>query len=120
MFLDYKFSSSYSKDSDCTELLDCFSPADAIHTKYPLELIKIYATKHEIVQYKYRLGLIRITEIEEVQTMMEMNKKEYHTNLQEISTDIERMHMDPEFWYQQHTLDSNTCGEMQPEWKRSR
>ncbi len=35
MFLDYKF--AYSTDSDCTELLDVFSPADALHIKYPLE-----------------------------------------------------------------------------------
>jgi hypothetical protein len=39
--------------------------------------------------------------------MMEMIKNEYLSNLQEISTDIERMHMDPEVWYQQHTFDSN-------------
>jgi hypothetical protein len=32
---------------------------------------------------------------------------ESRTNLQEISTDIIRMHMDPEFWYQQHNLDSD-------------
>jgi hypothetical protein len=39
--------------------------------------------------------------------MMEMKKIEYLTNLQEVSTDIVRMQMDPEFWYQQHTLDSD-------------
>ncbi len=41
--------------------------------------------------------------------MMEMIKNEYLINLQEVSTDIVtvRMHMDPEFWYQQHTLDSD-------------
>jgi hypothetical protein len=39
MFLDYKF--AYSTDSDCTELLDLFSPADALHIKYPLESITI-------------------------------------------------------------------------------
>ncbi len=37
--------------------------------------------------------------------MMEMIKNEYLTYLLEISTDIVQMHMDPEFWYQQHTLD---------------
>ncbi len=41
MFLDYKF--FYSNDSECTEPLDCFSPADAMDTKYPLEPIKAYA-----------------------------------------------------------------------------
>jgi hypothetical protein len=51
--------------------------------------------------------LICITEIGEAQAMMEMNKNEYLTSLQEISTDIVQMHMDQEFWYQQHTLDSN-------------
>ncbi len=34
MFLDYKI--AYSKDSDFTELLDIFSPADALPIKYPL------------------------------------------------------------------------------------
>jgi hypothetical protein len=38
---------------------------------------------------------------------MEMIKNEYLTNLHGISTDIVRMHMDPEFWYQQHNLDSD-------------
>ncbi len=105
IFLDYKF--AYSSDSHCTELLDVFSSADALHIKYPLEPITKYATKQEINQYWYRLGLICITEIGEAQAMMEMNKNEYLTSLQEISTDIVQMHMDQEFWYQQHTLDSN-------------
>jgi hypothetical protein len=39
--------------------------------------------------------------------MMEMVKNEDLTNLHEISTDIVRIHMDPEFWNQQHTLNSN-------------
>ncbi len=34
-------------------------------------------------------------------------KNEYLNNLHDVSTDIERMHMNPEFWYQQHNLDSN-------------
>ncbi len=38
---------------------------------------------------------------------MEMVKNHYLTNLHDISTDIERMHMDLESWYQQHTLDSD-------------
>jgi hypothetical protein len=46
MFLDYKI--AHSKDSECTELLDVFSPADALHVKYPLSPIKIYATKQEV------------------------------------------------------------------------
>jgi hypothetical protein len=51
--------------------------------------------------------LIRITEIGEVQAMMELVTHEYLNNLHEISTDIVRMHMDPEFWCQQHNLDSD-------------
>jgi hypothetical protein len=35
--------------------------------KYPLEPTTVYATKQEIDQYLYRLGLIRITEIGEAQ-----------------------------------------------------
>jgi hypothetical protein len=59
MFLDYKF--AYSTDSGCTELLDVFSPADALHIKYPLMPITMYVTKQEIDQYRYRFGLIHIT-----------------------------------------------------------
>jgi hypothetical protein len=62
MFLDYKF--AYSTDSVCTELLDVFSPADALHIKYPLEPITIYATKQEIEQYKYRLGFSTLQRLE--------------------------------------------------------
>ncbi len=65
--------------------------------------------------------------------MMERVRHEYITNLHGVSTDIMRMHMDPEFWYQQHNLDSDAHhlnrhiidmvqkykGEMQPEWKRT-
>ncbi len=36
-----------------------------------------------------------------------MVRHEYIGNLQNISTDIMRMHMEPEFWYQQHNLDSD-------------
>ncbi len=61
MFLDYKI--AHSKDSECSELLDVFSPADAMHVKYPLSPIKIYATKQEVEQYKDRLDFINITEI---------------------------------------------------------
>ncbi len=145
-------------DSDCTELLDVFSPADALHIKYPLEPITIYATKQEIDQFQYRPGLIRITEIgeyrqwwrllktntstiymksaqisNEAQTIMDMVRHEYITNLHDVSTDIMRIHMDPEFWYQQHnptamfiiwtiiwlTWYRSTWGEMQPKWKRT-
>jgi hypothetical protein len=72
MFLDYKF--TYSTDSDCTELLVVFSPADALHIRYPLEPITMYATKREINQYRYRLGLIHITEIGAARAMVEMVK----------------------------------------------
>ncbi len=106
MFLDYEIADS--KDSECTELFDIFSPADALHVKYPLSPIKIYATKPEVEQYKDRLDFINITEIGEVPAMMEMVRYEYIGNLQNISTYIMRRHMDPEFWYQQHNLDSDT------------
>ncbi len=66
MFLGYKI--THSKDSECTESLDVFSPADALHVKYPLSPITIYATKQEVEQYEY-IG-----------------------NLQNVSTDIMRMH----------------------------
>ncbi len=69
MFLDYKI--GYSKDSECTESLDIFSPADALHVKYPFSPITIYATKQEVEQYK-DLNFINITEIGEAQAMMEM------------------------------------------------
>jgi hypothetical protein len=45
-FLDYKI--AYWKDSECSELLGWFSPADAMHTRYSLDPIKIYATKREV------------------------------------------------------------------------
>ncbi len=62
----------------------------------------------EVEQYKDHLDFINITEIGEAQAMMEMVRHEYIGNLQNISTDIMRMHMDPEFLYQQHNLDSDT------------
>jgi hypothetical protein len=96
MFLDYKF--AYSTDSGCTELLDVFSLAYALHIKYSLTPIPIYATSHEIVHYRYRCELISITQIGEAQAMMEMVKYQYINNLHDVSTDIERMHMDQEFW----------------------
>jgi hypothetical protein len=106
MFLDYKI--AYSKDSDCSELLDVFSPADALRVKYPLSPITIYATKQEVEQYQDSLDFINITEIGEAQAMMAMVRHEYIGNLQDVvSTDIVRMRMDPEFWYQQHNFDSN-------------
>jgi hypothetical protein len=95
MFLNYKI--AYSKDSECTESLDVFTPADAFHVKYPLSPITIYATKPEVEQFKDRLDYINITEIGEAQAMMEMVRHEYIGNLQRVSTDIMRMHMDPEF-----------------------
>jgi hypothetical protein len=67
---------AYSKDSECTESLDVFTPADALHVKYPLLPITIYATKQEVEQYKDRLDFINITEIREAQAMMEMVRHE--------------------------------------------
>ena len=61
MFFDYQI--AHSKDSECTELFDVFSPADAMHVKYPLSPITIYATKQEVEQYKDSLDFINITEI---------------------------------------------------------
>jgi hypothetical protein len=58
MFLGYKI--AYSKDSECTGSLDDFSPADALHVKYPLSPITIYATKQEVEQYQDRLDFINI------------------------------------------------------------
>jgi hypothetical protein len=40
-----------------------------------------------------------ITEIGESQAMMMMFKDIYINNLEIVSTDIDRMHIDPEFWY---------------------
>jgi hypothetical protein len=124
MFLDYKI--AYSKDSECTESLSVFSPAEALHVKYPLSPITsvfspaealyvkyplspitIYATKQEVEHYKDRLDFINITEIGEAQAMMEMVRHKYIGNLQHVSTDIMRMQMDPEFCYQQHHFDSD-------------
>ncbi len=70
MFLDYKIANS--QYSACTESLDIFSPADALHVKYPRSPITIYATKPEVEQYKDRLNFINITEIGEGQAIMEM------------------------------------------------
>jgi hypothetical protein len=104
IFLDYK--TAYSKDSECTDLLGWFTPADAMHTRYTLDPIKIYATKREVNEYNYRLDTMGFTESGESQEMMTMIKDVYINNLEIISTEIDRMHIDPEFWYQQHTLDS--------------
>jgi hypothetical protein len=59
MFLDYKI--AYSTDSECTESLDVFTPADALHVKNPLLPITIYATKPEAEQFKDRMDFINIT-----------------------------------------------------------
>jgi hypothetical protein len=104
-FLDYKI--AYWKDSECTELLGWVAPADAMHTRYSLDPIKIYATKREVDEYNYRLDTMGITKIGESQAMMMMIKDIYINNLENVSTDIDSMHIDPEFWYQQHTLDSD-------------
>ncbi len=106
IFLDYKI--AYLKDSECTELLGWFSPADAMHTRYYLDPIKIYATKREVNEYTYLLDTMGITEIGESQAMiMMMIMNIYINNLENVSTDIDRMHIGPEFRYQQHTLDSD-------------
>jgi hypothetical protein len=39
--------------------------------------------------------------------MMEVVKNKYLNNLHDISTDLERMYMDPEFWYQHPILVSD-------------
>ncbi len=38
---------------------------------------------------------------------MEMVRHKFIGNLQHVSTDIVRMHVDQECWYQQHNLDSD-------------
>ncbi len=101
LFLDYKI--AYLKNSKCAELLDWFSPAAAMHTRYSLDPIKIYAIKRDVNEYNYLLDTMGITEIGESQAMMTTLKDIYINNLENVSTDIDRMHMDPEFWYQQHT-----------------
>ncbi len=63
--------------------------------------------KPEVEQYKDRWDFINITEIREAQAMMEMVRHKYIGNLQHVSTDIMRMHIDPEFGYQQHNFDSD-------------
>ncbi len=61
MFLYYKI--AYSKDSECTELLGWFSPADVMHTRYSFDPIKIHSTKSEDDEYNYHLDTTGITEI---------------------------------------------------------
>ncbi len=74
LFLDYKI--AYSKDSECTELLGLFSPADIMHTRYSFDPIKIHSTKSEVDEYNYHLDTTGITEIAsgESRAMMEMVK----------------------------------------------
>ncbi len=78
-----------------------------MHTRYSYDPIKIYAINREVNEYNYRLDAMSITEIGESQAMMEMVKNTYLNNLENVSTDIDVMHMDPEFWCQQHILDSD-------------
>jgi hypothetical protein len=92
IFLDYKI--AYSKNSECTELLGWFSPADAMHTRYPLDPIKIYATKWEVIEYNYRLDTMGITEIGGSQAIVMMITDIYIKNLENVSTDIDRLHID--------------------------
>ncbi len=68
-----------------------------MHTKYPFEPIKIYATKQEFDQCNYCLSLVYITEIGESQAIMEIVQNEYLINLHNVSTNIERVHIDPKF-----------------------
>ncbi len=68
IFLDYKI--AYTKDSECTALLGWFSRADAMHTSFSLDAIKIYATKRMVDEYDYRLD--GITEMGESQAMVMM------------------------------------------------
>ncbi len=70
MLLDYKI--AYSKDSECTETLNLFSPADALHVKYSLSPITIYTAKHKVEQYQDRFDFINIAEIGEAQAIREM------------------------------------------------
>ncbi len=84
MFLDYKI--TYSKDSECAESLDVFSPADALHVKYPLSPITIYATKREVEQYKDRLDFMNFTEIGEAQATIEMVRHYSVTRVHRKST----------------------------------
>ncbi len=58
MFLDYKI--TYSKGFWLHWIALHFSPADALHIKYPLSPITIYATKQEVEQYKDSLDFINI------------------------------------------------------------
>ncbi len=71
--------------------------AHVMHTKrYYLDPITIYATKREVYEDNYCLNTLGVTEIGESQAMM-MIKDTYINNLEDFSTDIDRMHMDPEF-----------------------
>ncbi len=83
IFLDYKI--AYSKDSECTELLGWFSPADAMHTRYSLDSIKIDATKREVNEYNYRLDTMGITEIGESQPMRIMIRDIYINSLHHLN-----------------------------------
>ncbi len=78
-----------------------------MHTRYSFDPVKIYATKREVYECNYSLDTKGIPEIGESQAMVEMVNNTYLNNVENVSTDIDRTHMDPEFWYQQHTLDSD-------------
>jgi hypothetical protein len=105
IFIDYKV--AYEMHHECNRLLDVFSPADAMHIRHPLTPIEIFATQREVTMYNHRMAILAETTNGETQAMMEMVKHEYLENLGELSTDIERKHMDPDFWYEQFTLDSD-------------
>jgi hypothetical protein len=77
-------------------------------TRFSFDPIEIYATKRELNEFINRLETMGVTENGERQAMMSaMVKNTYINNLENVSTDMDRMHMDPEFRYQQHTLDSD-------------
>ncbi len=84
-----------------------------MHTRYSFDPIKIHATRREVDhdEYNHRLDTMGITETGQSQAIMEMVKNTYMNDLENlnlnVSTDIHRMHMDPQFWYQQHTLVSD-------------
>ncbi len=93
------------------ELLNCFSPADAAKQKIkcPLEPSKIYGTKQAVNLFWCHQDLMchSISEIGESQAMIEAVKHIYINDIHEINTETDHMHMDPEIWYQQHTLNSD-------------
>ena len=106
MFLDYKIALELAPE--CNIRLGFFHPTDAMHVRHPLTPIEIYATRREVTMYNHRMAILNETATGETQAMMEMVKHEYLKNLEEVSTDLERKHMDPDFWYEQFIFDSDS------------